>query len=152
MVTHETLARMELFEGLPDEVLTCIAELSREESYPRGTTIFAAGRLADRMYLLLEGTVSLWVQPTSLPEPMTVVVLRSPGQTFGWSAVVGSGYYTAGAQATSDARAISIDGLALVDCLEQHPCEGFVVMRRVAQVVSQRLGSVRTLLLETVCG
>ena len=83
---------------------------------------------------------------------MTVVVLRSLGQTFGWSAVVGSGYYTAGAQATSDARAISIDGQALVDCLEQHPCEGFVVMRRVAQVVSQRLGSVRTLLLETVCG
>lgn len=151
MEKAKLLSGMDLFEGLPDKVLNCITSFCREERFPAGATVFAAGRPADRIYLLLEGTVGLRVQPTSLPEPMTIALLRSPGQAFGWSAVVGSGYYTAGAQATTDVHALAIDGRALLQCLEQNPCEGFVVMRRVAQIVSQRLGTIRTLLLETVC-
>lgn len=151
MLTNEILANFDLFGGLPDKVLTSIADLSREASFATRTVIFAEGRPADRIYLLLEGTVGLSVSPTSLPEPMTITLLKSPGQAFGWSAVVGSGYYTAAAQALTDVCAIAIDGRALLDYLEQNPCEGFVMMKRLAQVVSQRLGTIRTLLLETVC-
>jgi len=151
MTTTETLAEMELFEDIPESVLRCIADLCREESFPAQTVIFATGRPADRIYLLLEGTVSLKVFPTSLPEPMTIARLKTSGQTFGWSAVVGAGYYTASAQATTNVRVISLSGKALVECLTDNPCEGFEVMRRIADVVSQRLTTVRTLLLETVC-
>lgn len=151
MLTNETLANFDLFQGLPDDVLRSIADLCREVAFAAGTIIFAEGRPADRIYLLLEGTVGLSVSPTSLPAPMTISLLKSPGQAFGWSAVVGSGYYTATAEAKNDVRAIAIDGRALVDYLGGHPCEGFVVMRRMAEVVSHRLGTIRTLLLETVC-
>lgn len=151
MTTIETLDRLDLFQGLPEEVLRSITALCREESYGPGTRIFTENRPADRIYLLLEGTIGLSVYPTSLPEPVTIALLKSHGQAFGWSAVVGSGYYTASAEAMSDVRAIAIDGRALIDQLAQHPCEAFEVMRRVAEVVSQRLGTVRTLLLETVC-
>ena len=151
MITTDVLAEMELFAGIPEQVLSCIADLCQEESIPAQTIVFATGRPADRIYLLLEGTVSLKVFPTSLPEPMTIARLKTPGQAFGWSAVVGAGYYTASAEATTSVRAISLSGKALVECLTDNPCEGFVIMRRIADIVSQRLTTVRTLLLETVC-
>jgi CRP-like cAMP-binding protein len=147
----DALAELELFKGLPNTVLEPISDLCREGAFAAGSVIFAEGRRASHMYVLLEGKVALTVSPTSLPEPMTISLLKNSGQPFGWSAVVGSGYYTASAHAETAVRAIAIDGPALVGHLEGHPCEGFVVMRRVAQVVSYRLGTIRTLLLETVC-
>ena len=151
MITAETLERMELFAGIPESVLSCVADMCKEESFPARAILFATGRPADRIYLLLEGTVSLKVFPTSLPEPLTIARLRGAGQAFGWSAVVGTGYYTASAEATTDVRVISLPGKALLECLSDNPCEGFEVMRRIADVVSHRLTTVRTLLLETIC-
>jgi CRP-like cAMP-binding protein len=151
MVVIQTLADIGLFEGLPDDALAAIADLCHEESFAAGTIICAEGRSADRIYLLQEGTVGLFVSPTSRPTPLTVSLLEGPGQAFGWSALVGSGYYTAAAQAITDVRAIGLDGRALVAYLEQEPAAGYVVMRRVAQIISYRLGIMRSLALETAC-
>jgi CRP-like cAMP-binding protein len=151
MVTDQTLANMPLFEGLPDDALTVIANLCHEESFAPGTAICGEGFVADRVYLLQEGTVGLFVNPTSRPGPLNISLLKSPGQAFGWSAVVGSGHYTASAKAMTDVRVIAVDGRALVAYLEQNPVVGYEVMKRVAQVVSYRLRTTRTLLLETVC-
>jgi CRP-like cAMP-binding protein len=148
MVTIQTLANNSLFEGLPDDALTAIADLCHEESLASGTTICGEGRPADRVYLLQEGTVGLSVSLTSRPAPLTISMLKSPGQAFGWSAVVGSGYYTASAQAVTDVRIIAVDGHALTAYLEQNPAVGYEVMKRVAQVVSYRLGTIRKLLLD----
>jgi CRP-like cAMP-binding protein len=151
VLTREVSTKLELFYGLPDDVMRSISDLSDETSFAAGTTIFAEGRPADCIYLLLEGTVGLSVYPTSLPQPMTFTFLKSPGQAFGWSAVVGSGYYTASAEAKTDVRAVVMNGQELVDLLTRHPCEAFIVMRRVAEVISHRLATMRTLLLETIC-
>ena len=149
MVTAETFAGIGLFEGLPDEALASIATLCREETFPSDTVICAEGHRANRIYFLQDGTVGLLVKPTSLPDPLTLSVLKSPGQAFGWSAVVGNGHYTAQARALSDVRVVSIDGQGLLGYLERNPVVGFVVMKRVAGVVSSRLRIMRTLVLET---
>ena len=149
MITTETLVKIGLFEGLSDKTLASIAALCREESFPSDTVICAEGHKANRIYFLQDGTVGLLVKPTSLPKPLTLSVLKSPGQAFGWSAVVGQGYYTAQGRALSDVRVISIDGHGLLDYLEQNPVVGFVVMKRVAEIVSCRLRITRTLVLET---
>ena len=44
---------------------------------------------------------------------------------------------------------ISIDGQGLLNYLEQNPVVGFVVMKRIVEVVSGRLRTMRTLVLET---
>jgi len=150
MVTAETLAHFEVFEGLPDNALQAIVPLCREVSFASGTKIFTMGHLADRIYLLLEGTVRLTIHATALPEPMTITVINTPDRVLGWSAIIGSGHYSSTALAVTDVRAIAIDGHALMDFLNQNPCDGYVVMMRVAQVISQRLGAMRKLLLETV--
>ncbi len=149
MVTTEMLAKIDLFEGLPDEALAAIAALCREESFPADTIICAEGHRADRIYFLQDGMVGLIVNPTSLPDPLTLSVLKSPGQPFGWSTVGRHGHYTAQGRALSDVRVISIDGQGLMNYLEQNPVVGFVVMKRVVDVVSGRLRTMRTLVLET---
>jgi CRP-like cAMP-binding protein len=151
MPTSEMLTNLDLFQGLPNDTLEAIADLCSEVSFAAKTVIFAEGRPADRIYVLLDGTVDLTISPTSLPEPMTIARLKTSGPGFGWSAVVGSGYYTATAHAVTDMHAIALDGRALVAHLEQNPCDGFVMMQRMAQIVSHRLGTIRTLLMETIC-
>jgi len=150
MVNAETLAHFELFEGLPDEALRAIVPLCREASLASGAKIFTMGHAADRIYLLLEGTVRLTIHATALPEPVTITVINTPGRVMGWSAIIGSGHYTTTAFAVSDVRVLTIDGHALVDYLNQNPCDGYVVMQRVAQIIGQRLAAMRKLLLETV--
>jgi CRP-like cAMP-binding protein len=151
MGTIQTLASVGLFEGVPADALAAIADLCHEKSFDAGTIICAEGHSADLIYLLQGGTVGLFVSPTSRPTPLTVSLLETPGQAFGWSALVGSGFYTAAAQAVTDVRAVGLDGRALVAYLEQDPAAGYVVMKRVAQVVSYRLGIMRSLVLETAC-
>jgi len=150
MVTSEMLAKLELFEGLPEEALRSIAALCDPVSFEPHRTIFAMGQPADRTYLLLEGKVQLSLHTTALSKPATVTYLETTGQTFGWSAVIGSGYYTSAAQAVTPVRAIVFQGSELMQYLTQNPAAGFVVMKRVAQVMSQRLGAMRKLLLETI--
>ncbi len=151
MITTEMLTKIDLFEGLPDEALAAMAALCREESFPADTVICAEGHRAERIYFLQDGMVGLIVNPTSLPDPLTISVLKSPGQAFGWSTVGGHGHYTAQGRALSDVHVISINGQELMNYLEQNSAVGFVVMKRVVDVVSSRLRTMRTLVLETVC-
>jgi len=150
MVTKEMLVGVELFEGQPDDILDSVAAMCQHVSFAQGTTIFGVGQPADRIYLLLEGTVRLSISATPLPEPVTITILQTTGQAFGWSAVMGSGHYTTSAHAVTDVRAIAVEGNTLVNYLIETPCTGFEVMRRIAQVMSRRLGAMRKLLLETV--
>jgi CRP-like cAMP-binding protein len=147
----KTLAALDLFHGLPEDALEAIASFSHEMSFAAGDTICSEGRRAGHIYLLLEGTVELSVSPRSQPEPVTISLLKSLGLAFGWSAIVGSGYYTASAYAASDVRLVAVGGRELMDYLAQNHAVGFEVIKRVAHVVSYRLGSVRSLLLETIC-
>jgi CRP-like cAMP-binding protein len=150
MVAIQTLARMDLFEGLPDQALAAIAPLGQERSFAPGETIVSEGYPAEHIYLLQEGTAALFVSPSSQPARVNVSLLDLPGQTFGSSALVGSGYYTATVKAVTDVHAVAMDGLALLDYFEQNPAAGYGVMRRVAQLVSYRLATMRALALETV--
>ena len=150
MVRSETLASMDLFRDLPADGLGAIAAMCREEAFPAKTVFFAVDRPADNMYLLLEGSVGLTIEPVPTSPPLTVSILDSRGQLFGWSAIVGPRNYTATAQAMTEVRVIALDGHALMRFLEQHPAVGVVVLKRLAQLISLRMSELRRLLTETI--
>ena len=150
MGSCETLADMELFRDLPAEGLAAIAALCREQAFPAKTVFFALDRPADNLYLLLEGSVGLTIEPMPTSPPLTISVLNARGQLFGWSAIVGPSNYTATAQAMTDVRALVLDGHALMNYLEQHPIVGVVVLKRLAQLISLRMSELRRLLTATI--
>lgn len=150
MVTSKILAELDLFKDVSTDVLDEITSFCRQETFKEGATIFSTGQQADHIYLLLEGAVRLVMYPSPFPEPMTVSMLKNRGQAFGWSVITDSGHYTATALAVTAGSVIAIDGEPFMEYLAQHPDVGFVVTRRIAQVVIQRLGIIRRLLLDTV--
>lgn len=150
MVDKEKLAGLELFMGLPERALEAVAALSEDRSYAPGAIIFSPEQSSEWIFLLLEGSVRLTVHASPLPEPMTVAVLETPGQAFGFSSVVGQGHHNSSAEAVTHVKAVAINGPPFLAYLESDPAVGFAVMRRVARVISRRLGGLRRLLLETV--
>jgi CRP/FNR family cyclic AMP-dependent transcriptional regulator len=150
MVDKKTLAALELFEGLPDRALEAVAAMAEEKRYAPGGIIFSPQLSSDWAFLLLAGSVRLTVHASSLPEPVTVAVLETPGQAFGFSTVIGQQHHNSSAEAVTDVRAVAIHGPKFLEYLERDHEVGFVVMRRVAKALSRRLATLRRVLLATV--
>ncbi len=150
MISSKTLAGLDLFKDLPEEDLKKIASLSLELAFPAHSQIFSPEKSADHIQLLLKGTVGLTVHASPLAEPVTISVLNTPGQVFGFASLLGQGHHNSSALAISDVRVLAIDGDRLMDYLAAKPETGFLVMKRIAAVISRRLATMRTLLLETI--
>ncbi|HEV8651961.1 MAG TPA: ATP-binding protein [Actinomycetes bacterium] len=58
----EALRELFLFEKLSDEQLAWLAERGEVRSYPAGTTMYTAGEPATRLFVLLDGTLSMSVR------------------------------------------------------------------------------------------
>ena len=100
------------------------------------------GQQASRLYLLRTGKINVQVQPTALTEPLTIVSLSTFGQLVGWSGFMPN-YYTASALCLEDSSLLAFEGQAFNRLLEDNPALGLIVMRRIAQVISQRLRTIQ---------
>jgi CRP-like cAMP-binding protein len=145
MLSTQVLSQIDLFAGLSERLLATIAGWCEEISCVEGECLFRESETAKQLYFLLEGQIALQVQLTSRRENMTVTVIDSPGQGIGWSAVTSPFYYTVSALCQTNCRLATINGLKLMRVLEQEPAEGFVVMQRVAELISSRLRDSREL-------
>lgn len=150
MVTPEILSQSELFEGLTEEQLKAVADVSEEITCQHGAVLFWEGDAAEYLYILLEGEITIFVKLSSRPERVTVSVISQPYLPVGWSGVVAPHVYTASALCETDCRLVAIDGEALMQVLESDPAMGFVVMCRIAEVLSARARNTRFALLKTL--
>lgn len=150
MVSNQMLSQIDLFEGLPHEQLEVIAKISEETNCQKGELIFREAAKAEKLYVLLEGKVALRLQISSKPQSITVSVINSSNQSFGWSGLVAPYHYTASALCESDCRLLAIDGQELIQALKQDPKSGFIVMERIATIISNRLRNSRMVLLKAM--
>lgn len=142
MVTAGALGESDIFKGLPAKTLHDLAGLCTEETYRTGESIIAEGAQASTLYVLLQGLVSLRISPAEGRE-LTVGLIGSRGETFGWSALVEPRRYTASAICLEDGKVIAIPGAQLLSYLEKEPEIGFLVTRRLAGIISSRLQETR---------
>jgi signal transduction histidine kinase len=80
------LAGVSFFAGLDPADLALIAAAAREESFAPGTTIFREGDPADRLYIILDGTVEVWKDYGE--EQRDRIASHGIGHLFGEMAVV----------------------------------------------------------------
>jgi CRP-like cAMP-binding protein len=150
VLSSQILSQIDLFEGVPEAQLTTIAEISKEGTCPRGEMIFREGTKAEQLYILLAGKVAIQVHLTSRPKTITTAIINQPHQCFGWSGIIAPHHYTASALCRTNCRFLAIHGQKLIQALEQDPKSGFVVMRRIAGVISSRLRNSRVVLLKSL--
>lgn len=150
MATTVSLAEFPLFRNLPDPLLDQIDKLGEELTFSQGDTIFKEGQEADQLHFLLRGEVLLKVKLTSRPESITVSAVNQKFEIFGWSGVVPPYHYTASAVCETDCNILTIPSVKLMKLLEENPAAGFIVMRRLTEIISSRLRNSRQALLKTL--
>lgn len=146
-VLADILSQNPWFQSLePDhfEKLLSIASLAE---WPEGQTIFAEGGQDAKLYLILEGRVAI---DKHVPGRGRVTLLTlGPSEIFGWSAVVPViGTRTATARAVAPTRAVTFDSVALQQACDEDHDLGYLVYRRLTNIIAGRLSATRLQLLD----
>ncbi|HNK63784.1 MAG TPA: cyclic nucleotide-binding domain-containing protein [Anaerolineales bacterium] len=150
MISTETLSQFSLFNGLPESLLKEIAAMSTEVMARQGEIVFREGEKADKLHFLLNGSIALRVKLTSRPEKVTVSFVSTPYQSFGWSGVVPPYHYTSSAECDEDSTLLIIPSEPFLNLMEANAEAGFKVMRRITEIIADRLRNSRQALLKTL--
>jgi len=129
------LQEIELFEGIDPEIMNEIVNICAEENYPQNTVLFKMGEEAECLYILEEGIVKLVIENGGTIS----FTLEESGEVFGWSSLVESGHYTASGVCATDVKALKIERDELNKIFNLHPNVGLKVLKRLGDVISQRL-------------
>ena len=145
MVSFDALRQCELFTDLNDEELSKIVQICCEETYEPQEFICGESEVAEKVYILQEGRVAVQMHLRSDLEPNGDVTIEevTSGRIFGWSALVKQRRFTASARALEKVRVIVIKSADLNALFEENSHIGFVVMKRLADVISSRLRRTR---------
>ena len=146
----EVLRNVELFQGASDQLVAKVAEIAEEKTFSLGEMVFQEGEKADWVYILLDGKVRISIDLTSKPIYITVAMVDKPFLAFGWSGIVAPYRYTSTATCEVESKMLAIPGIKFEEILEQEPECGFVVMKKLTELISNRLRNSRMTLLRTM--
>jgi signal transduction histidine kinase len=102
----QALRELFLFEKLSEEQLAWLAERGEVRSYPAGAMVYAAGEPATRLFVLLEGTLSMTVRAGGAEVEVVRTDYRGAyaGAFFAYLDVPSAHSYTASVRAVSGCR------------------------------------------------
>lgn len=150
MITPEMLAEFDLFKDISKDTLKEVADISETVKINKDGYVFREGEEADKLHLLVSGSIALRVNLTSRPDSVTVSIVNRPHQTLGWSGVVAPNHYTASALCEEDTELVVVPSDKFMQILERHPEAGFKVMLRITTIISDRLRNSRQALIKTL--
>ncbi len=135
------------FQSLEPDHFEKLLALSELATWPEGQRIFAEGEEDNHLYLILEGRVAI---EKYIPGRGRVTILTlGPSEIFGWSSVVPVvGTKTATARAMAPTRAVSFDSVALRQACDEDHDLGYLVYRRLTNIIAGRLSATRLQLLD----
>jgi CRP/FNR family transcriptional regulator len=145
-VAPEVLKKMDIFEFLKLEELKDIAELAETEVFEQGGLIFKEGDRAEKIYLILEGRVSIEV-PVYSGKEIPVYTL-SKGRFFGYPSLLRTRRFTTNARCLDKVTVVSIVADELVNKIFKKDCRrGYLVMVRMTELIAKKLQETRMQLL-----
>ena len=140
------LRKAAIFGELQDAEAARLLAVARPQHCRKGECLFLLGDHADRLYVVLTGSVELTF-PLSFGGVVRDVPVesRAPGSALGWSALVKPHRFTLSARAAEAAELAAFLRQDLFQVFEADPRIGYVVMRHIAEVVGRRLLQVEAL-------
>lgn len=110
-----TLGLLELFQGLPPEQLSELNGLLRSSVIPAGTHFITAEQPGEVVYVVLEGTVKIYVSQEDGRE--VILAFLGPGDTVGEMSLVDSAGRSANVMTTERSRLVWMDRASFQTCL-----------------------------------
>jgi len=166
MISLEVLRRYPYIAGLSHEQIITLARVADEVSVEANHYFFHDGDNLASFYLVLEGTVAVVIevpdrevnhnfsaQLTGKLQTTDIVISTvAPGEIFGWSALVAPYKATAGGKAISPCRVVVFDCQELRNQLEEDCQFGYLMMKKIAQIMRDRLHNMRIEMLPSFVG
>jgi CRP-like cAMP-binding protein len=136
-VTQE-LEKIPWFKELEPEHLQKLTDIAYLRHVRAGEVLFREGDREDYLYIVIEGRVALDI---FIPHKGKVrIYTAEPWDLFGWSSVTPNNFQrTAGAVAVVDGLIVGIDSAKLRKACDDDHDLGYVVMRRLTNIVASRL-------------
>jgi CRP-like cAMP-binding protein len=135
------LARHPFLRGLKREHLETLAKCAMPVRHVGGAVIFREGDPANRFYLIEQGHVA--VEATEKDGRRVPVQVIGPGDVLGWSWLFPPYTWHFDARAVEPISAIFFYGSRLREQGEEDHDFGFEMMKRMAQVILERLQATR---------
>ncbi len=129
------IVKASLFEGMNPQLISKIEKASVEEVHDRGVFLFRQGDRAAHLFMLLEGRVRLSIGE----EGQVALVVKDPGDAFGWSSLMDRETYTASAECLARTKVARIRSEELRRIFEQETAGALLFYRRLANLIATRL-------------
>jgi CRP-like cAMP-binding protein len=143
---EELIGDVPAFVGLTPDQLETIAGCGTNAQFEPEELVFKEGEAADTFYALRAGAVALEIDVPA-HEPVTLQTLHE-GDLLGWSWLFPPHRWRFDARVLEPTRAISFDGACLRGKCEADPDLGYELMKRFAQVMTERLQATRIQVLD----
>ena len=140
------LAGHPFFRDLAAPHLALLVGCASNVRFAAGEFIFHAGEAADRFFLVRDGHVAIELAPPG-GGALTVQTIGA-GHVLGWSWLVPPYHWKFDARAIEPTRALALDGRCLRAKCEADHDFGYELLKRVAQVMEERLQATRLQLLD----
>ena len=140
------LAEHPFFKGLKPEYLQLVTGCASNVRFDTGTYIFREGEEASQFYLIRQGKVALEIFAAQYG-PITIETIEA-GEVLGWSWIFPPYRWHFSGRVFEPTRAIALDGKCLRTKSEADHDLGYELMKRVAQIMMERLNATRIRLLD----
>jgi CRP/FNR family cyclic AMP-dependent transcriptional regulator len=141
------LAEHPFVDGMDPQHLRMMEDLVQQVHFDADHCVFREGNPADRLYLLLRGSVALAVDNLDYgPVPFQTL---GGGEVLGWSWLVAPYCWRFNALAIEETEALAFDVDRLTALCEKNPAFGYDFMKRMAAIMEQRLTAAKEHLQDT---
>ena len=140
------LSATRFVEGISSDHLQSLCRASRLLKLPAAAKLFNEGSIEDEVFVISSGHIRLSMNVPGRGE--VPFLTTGPGELVGWSGLIADGRMTATADAVEETTLIAMSGKKLREIFESEKDLGYVLLQRMAQVLSKRLVSTRLQLLD----
>ena len=127
--------------GMDERHQATVLHGAKQRQFEPGEILFREGDPANMLYLIESGLVALEAGSTGADG--NVIQTVPGGEVLGWSWLFPPFAWHFQARAVEPVRAICCDGGHILVQAEEDPVFGYVIMRRISQLVIQRLQATR---------
>jgi CRP-like cAMP-binding protein len=145
MTAIEQVVQIPFFQGLPAEALREVAAKSTVLTLERGGTLISQHATAEHLFFLISGSVQFYIRFHGVDD-LLVGTMREPGALLGWSVIREPHRYTATVRCEEECRVLRLPREVLVKLVETQPRLGYLLLKRIAAALANRLEQTRDIL------
>jgi CRP-like cAMP-binding protein len=125
-----------ILQGVSATTIAKIAAIADPLAVDEGEILYSLGDPARSAYIVISGRLRFTLGGDGRPEASGSII--PPGDILGWAALlVDQPRRIATVMALEPCRLLTIDGKALLQLLDDEPRAGFLVMQRLAKMITQ---------------